>query len=133
MKPVMQTRYGWPHGNCYAACVASLMELPIEDMPVIPADGNFNELWDAWLAERGFARICFRHAPDLIVKGYQILCGKSPRDVRNEKGERVDHATVGLDGKFVHDPNPEGTFLLDGVVDEVEIIYPLDIGGILGF
>jgi hypothetical protein len=39
MKPVMQTRFGKPLGNCWAAAIASILELPLEvtdwavDMP----------------------------------------------------------------------------------------------------
>jgi hypothetical protein len=133
MKPVMQTRFGFPNGNCYAACVASILEMPIEDMPVIAADEDFNDRWDAWYAEHGLARVTFRPGADWKPKGYYVLCGKSPRDIFNGKGERVDHATVGLDGNFVHDPNPDGTFLLNGVIEEIDIIYPLSLGGWLGW
>lgn len=33
MKPAMQTKFGEYEGDCFAACIASLFELPIEDVP----------------------------------------------------------------------------------------------------
>jgi hypothetical protein len=125
MRPVRQTAFGYPHGNCMAACVASLLELPIEEMPVIPADANFNETWDAWLRDRGFARICFHSdGTNFIPKGYYLLAGPSPRPIVDENGVRAFHVVVGLDGKPVHDPHPDDTFL--DSITEVEILYPLD-------
>ena len=32
MKPVDQTSFGFPGGNCFSACVASILELPIDDV-----------------------------------------------------------------------------------------------------
>ena len=34
MTPVHQTKYGSPHGNCFAACVASLLGRKIEEVDI---------------------------------------------------------------------------------------------------
>jgi hypothetical protein len=129
MKPIKQTTFGWPHGNCYAACVASVLELPLEDMPLVPADADFNAAWDGWFASRGLTRINFNVAAagTWRPEGYSILCGINPRGIRNEQGELVHHATVALNGTPLHDPHPDNTFLLEAT--EIEIIYRLDPAG----
>lgn len=33
MKPVDQTTFGFPGGNCFSACIASLLEMPLDDVP----------------------------------------------------------------------------------------------------
>lgn len=33
MKPVTQTKFGDPEGNCLMACVASIVEVPIDECP----------------------------------------------------------------------------------------------------
>ena len=43
MKPVDQTTFGSPHGNCFQAGVASALELPLEEVPHF-CDGD-NPMW----------------------------------------------------------------------------------------
>jgi hypothetical protein len=108
-----------------AACVASLLELPLVEMPIVLAADQFNNTWDAWLRARGLARICFHsNGTNFAPKGYHLLAGPSPRPIVDENGARAFHVVVGLDGVPVHDPHPDGTFLEK--ITEVEIIYPLD-------
>ncbi len=33
MKPVDQTTFGHPGGNCFSACVASLLEMSVDQVP----------------------------------------------------------------------------------------------------
>jgi hypothetical protein len=128
VKPIHQTEFGWPKGNCYAACVASLMEIPLEDCPVVPEgeDSDWNQIWDNWYADRGIARLVFPYTPEYLVKGWQILAGITPREIQDGTGKRPMHAVVGLDGKAVHDPHPDSTFFADAVPAEVEILYFLN-------
>jgi hypothetical protein len=125
MRPVVQTTFGYPLGNCYAACVASLLEIPLESCPVIPAGADWNGIWDAWFAARGIARVCFSLGDgSWVPKGYAILSGISPRVMFDENNERVHHCCVGLNGELVHDPHPDQSFL-EGVT-MADILYPLD-------
>jgi hypothetical protein len=141
MKPVTQNKFGHPHGNCYAACVASIFEVPIETLPQLPEDdavviakyqtdankehwdiGNYYdawwwEMWDAWFKEQGLSR--FRMDYKLFdtryykqPPGYSILVGESDRGFK--------HATVALNGKLVHDPHPDRTGLT--TMEQFEII-----------
>ena len=114
MTPVDQTTFGvkrWPYlpGNCLSACVASILDLPAERVPLFvqksdPCDGIWPERLDTWLAEQGLGALIL---PASIVlappEGFYILYGRS---VKN-----FEHAVVGKAGHVVHDPHPSRTGL----------------------
>lgn len=133
MKPIMQTVTGIK-GNCFAACLASLFETPLEGIPDFHeapegADADtVNACWyknmRAWLNSRGFGHIILTFTDatqwqSLCLDGYHIVSGKSGRDVGN-----LLHATVWHNGKMVHDPHPDQTGILAPM--EIDLIYPLD-------
>lgn len=127
MKPVDQTTFGFPGGNCFSACVASLLEIPIDEVPYFMGDhleddgGAWFERFNAWLRERGWWSVCFKLDSDWRPAGYHILSGKSPR-----AGERryALHSVVALGGDIVHDPHPDR----DGIKshDDVCLLIPMD-------
>lgn len=128
MKPVKQTIFGERTGNCFAACIASILEVPLDTVPnfcatsVTPEGQDWLMAANQWLAGKGLALLDVDIQPDgslgrinaLSDGAYCIISGKSPR------GE-FSHATVGryrLDNKsvthwldFVHDPHPSNEFL----------------------
>ena len=129
MRPVDQTTFGHPGGNCFSACVASLLHLPIENVPYFMGDPDEpGHVWagrlDAWLEPRGFYALHFDVDPDrhqsLWPKGYFILCGKSPRG---------DHAVVARGSATVHDPHPlrDGLIKIEGFVLIVPLFYGRDL------
>jgi hypothetical protein len=103
-------------GNCQQAVVASVLGLPIEDVP------NFNEcrgFWNgyhAFLKSRGFIDVELpnNRCPDCFYLAY----GKSPRGVL--------HAVVYHGGNLAHDPHPSRAGII--AVDEVHLIVPIEIG-----
>lgn len=118
MKPVDQTTFGHPGGNCFSACVASLLELQIGDVPYFMDEtkGKWHDQLDAWLAERRLYALHFRiddrsvyDKEELWPKGFFILNGRSPRG---------DHAVVARGNAMVHDPHPgrDGLDSVDGFV-----------------
>jgi hypothetical protein len=127
----MQTKLLPPGGNCFAACVASILELDLADVPAVefekvngspddPDAVRFWRTWRNWLAEIGFGRACIGATRDDGVlfepDGYAILTGKSPRGEWN-------HSVVCFNGQLRHDPYPDG----DGVRAPYvawEILYP---------
>lgn len=122
MNPVDQTTFGHPGGNCFSACVASLLELSIADVPYFmdePAD-EWTKRLDAWLAPRGFYAVHFNVDPKYCdeekawPKGFYILNGKSPRG---------DHAVVAHGRETVHDPNPKRDGLVS--IDGMTLLVPL--------
>lgn len=109
MKPVKQTTAN----NCYAACFASILEIPIEDVPCFGRK-NFLKQADEWLrAKHDYTLLGFSGDFYCIPAVYHIMCGKSPRGIY--------HAVVGFQGKMVHDPHPSN----DGIeVEDYEFLFP---------
>lgn len=103
MIPVDQTRSGAIDGNCLEACIASILELPLEAVPDLACrahDGTDGEHWMEPLTR--FARIhgyAVAYVTDahLRPRGHHIACGPS---------DAGGHAVVALDGRIVHCPHP---------------------------
>lgn len=124
MKPVFQTDLTPTHGNCFSACLASVLELPIERVP------NFYDLaphsepaawWAevrAWLAPLGWGVIHATVPAEVLAEypGILIVGGKTSR--------YTDHAVVYVDGQLAHDPWPGGQGLVE--IDTMDLLYPLD-------
>jgi len=98
MIPVNQTVLTEGDGNCVAACVASILELGIDEVPNFIMDEAQPYSWDVWLtkwcAAHGVNARWTRQRP----YGLSIGLGTSWRG--------TDHAVVMKDGRTVHDPNP---------------------------
>ena len=108
MVPVEQTRLSPDEGgNCHAACIASILECPLEDVPqLLPGDAVSDAAWDeyrprlnAWLRERNLIELYFS-AGDWKPTGYAIAGVKSVRF------PGFEHAVVALNGEIVWDPHP---------------------------
>jgi hypothetical protein len=120
MKPVTQTTFYDPsmpvdqqRGNCWSACLASLLELDIEEVPdFVQIEVSGGQYWWEhtleWLAHRGYrlARVMGE-----LPKDPYIMCGISPR---SPNGEPVGHSVIYQDGVMIHDPHPSG----DGITAE---------------
>ena len=115
------------HGNCFNACIASLLERPLREVALIHprrsvqlSDGSvqleenseWHEQWDAWLIEQGY-KVTY-HPASSPPKGFSIASGYSDRifpEGHRFAGRRISHAVVAFDGVPVHDPYPlKGTF-----------------------
>jgi hypothetical protein len=131
VKPVYQTKSGdgsngTPHGNCVAACYASLLEIPIEDVPELsdPAVApNQYRAEQAWLATRGLSIVHIRADEGQVMPGvmsdapFYMLSGISPRG--------FGHRVIARDGEIVHDPHPEGGGLKHVIA--FVLLLPLDL------
>jgi len=95
MIPVTQTRTG-KTGNCFAASLASVLGLPLKQVPDFKKANEDPEV-NVWLAKRGLR---YREVPATQPppKGWHIICGVSPRGGY--------HAIVGFDGLEEWDPHP---------------------------
>ena len=106
MKPVDQLIFNDTLGDCFRACVASIFEMPIKEVPNFWEQTQnaavFWKLNSDWLAKnKGFRyiNVSFKETGKHLVDG--ILCiaiGESPRG-------KIDHAVVWQDG-IIHDPHP---------------------------
>jgi hypothetical protein len=146
MIPITQDRVGSMHGNCYAACIASIYEIPLESLPKVPEDASvviakyqtennamywteqnyfdawWHDMWDEWFEANNIQRFKFDYPTHSSQrpKGYGILTGTSPR--KNSEGKNLTHAVVYHDGLLEHDPHPDRSGLLS--MDSITLFYP---------
>jgi hypothetical protein len=97
-------------GNCFNACVASILERPLRDVcEVLPDfDGDYWGEWRKWLAAIGM-EINWHPLNQPIPKGYAIATGYGGRfypDGHKNAGKPIAHAAVVFNGEPVHDPFP---------------------------
>jgi hypothetical protein len=97
MRPLDQTSYGIHDGNCFSACIASILEVPLWGVPYFW--GPRQPCFARWLAGRGLTATLYPRAVH-VPSGYSIAGGHSPRFVGKM------HACIALDGVVVHDPHP---------------------------
>lgn len=119
MQAIDQTTFGEGLGNCFSACVASILELPIDDVPFFGADELWWTRFSEWLEARNLYAVCLKHRAGRAPVGYHILSGKSPR------GEFL-HSVVAKGDDIVHDPHPSRANILDRT--DCIIIVPMDVG-----
>jgi hypothetical protein len=105
-----------PLGNCLPACVASLLEVPLEQVPHFGAN-DWVEHLTKWLATRGYYPIVCTLPTDWRPAGLYILAGKSPR------GDFL-HAVIARGDEIIHDPHPSRAGVLSRA--DATILVPLD-------
>lgn len=114
MKPIDQEFIHRPeigqYGDCQRAVIASLLELPISEVPhfLQLANGDPSVYWEglqAFCRSRGYAYMTVPARSGALFCGddgpiYHEISGPSPR------GNGVFHAVVGCNGDVVFDPHP---------------------------
>jgi hypothetical protein len=100
MTPVDQTKTlaEGLRGNCLAASVASLFNLPLTEIPEFEEmpEGAWKQALEHWALGQG-KRLVKKRPGDYVQNEHYIALGLS------ERGNK--HATIGLNGKIVHDPH----------------------------
>jgi hypothetical protein len=115
MKPVDQTKFGRLAGNCMQACIASILEIPIEEAFDSSPYGPGKEWWNPfqeWCEDHGLGVLYFDHDSQTIIGNcYGIACVSL-------EGVDEGHAVVGKYEMFSvgdvlhwrmtveHNPNP---------------------------
>ena len=101
MKPVDQTVINDMTGNCFTACIASILELPIDKVPNFMEDKNH---WYIaayqWLYDKGYELKHKKLEDGETLPGYWISSGKSYRFPDQH------HAVVYYKKEMAHDPHP---------------------------
>lgn len=131
MRPVYQTKFetnvtrpddpdAW--GDCFSACVASILEIELSEVPVFAASptGSWFLAFEEWARSRSLGVVVSytEGAPWYISPGVlAIASGKSPR------GEWRHSVVMDGLGEIVHDPRPEGGGL-DGNATEIMFLVP---------
>ena len=115
MKKVFQTKFG-KEGNCFSACIASILELSIDDVPCFLEDAGmwyFN--YQQWARKHNLDLVGItewgKETIGFIPQVYSIVSGLGPRGLQ--------HSTVYFGNEMVHDPHPEE----GGVKDITDWIY----------
>ena len=115
MKPVMQTDLSFDTGNCGEACIASILEIGLKDIPMLhnpenPQDGHdYCKNLREFLSKFGLSYMDVSmqegcDPKDFFKDCWVIVSGPSPR--ATEDWHR--HAVVWKNGEIVHDPHPQG-------------------------
>ena len=103
-------------GNCWQAAVASILELPLEEVPdiqIYDEDMHWFDQFREWLAQYGLGAIGLSTGGNITIQGYCLMECKS---TTLKNGEM--HVVVGLNQEMIHDPNPNATNLGE-VVDYI--------------
>ena len=111
MIPVDQTKFG-ESGNCFDACLASILEIGIDKFPNFKGVG-WAKRYNIFLQNNFDMQILSIYSsPDILfsddgegINTHHIITGPGPRGFM--------HAVVGLNGKMVHDPHPDRSGLLE--------------------
>jgi hypothetical protein len=107
MKPVDQTTFGEEKGNCFSACVASILEISIEEVPFFMGPGAWWPRFQEWLEKRDYYPLSWsvpeKDQKNMAPYGVHILSGKSPRDIQYPE---YSHAVVACGSEIIHDPHP---------------------------
>lgn len=116
MKQVEQTKLG-SDGNCFEACIASLLDCAIEEVPDLGAyeeDNTWLGVLNDWL-ERTYGlgylecRVPHRERDEFWKDKnfYHIIIGPT------SLSQDIHHAVVGRKGRMLWDPHPEHIGILD--------------------
>lgn len=129
MKPVRQTRFNNGYGNCFNACVATLLDLPIEKVDVIWNEENWLKQLDEIIHPLGYCFIAWCWDKDSqpwhwVGNCYMIATGDGPRGCRHSV--IVHHYIDPDDGKHCvvnhWDPHPDEKYLT--TIDYVGVLFP---------
>lgn len=136
----MQTIVDPERGNCFAACIASILDLPLSEVPnfAVAADWWWFS-FVTWAAERGY-RVCSTTEPENEMRlpphgTYLLLGGQSPRFPKG-----ILHSVVATrtwerakPWRLVHDPHPSGDGILGEPTDAQWFVGHADFEGPWGW
>jgi hypothetical protein len=105
MIPVTQTRTGKVDGNCFPACLASILEIPLESIPEFGGEDEWIENTAKFLESVGLYYVQVK--PDDPMLRVMFSVGRAYHTVKGTSPRGGQHACVGLNGKIVFDPHPQ--------------------------
>lgn len=105
-------------GNCMQACIASLFNIPLGDVPNFAAVKNWFKVLNDFVKDRGFY-IYERHSQEgylWIPRAYTLVAGQSSRGCK--------HLVIYKNGVLFHDPHPSN----EGIktVEDIWFLVPID-------
>ncbi len=130
MIPVYQTKFGGSEapeedqGNCMAACLASIFELFLEDVPDFAGEitnGQWYVHLQRWLATMNLMMVTIPiDRIPAIEADFMVSC-KSTTLPNPDDG----HMVVASNGRVVHNPRADATSI--GAVIDIWLLVPLDL------
>lgn len=121
---VMQTRFGPKAGNCFSACLATLLgigidEVPEEDLTWMEGIPSFEQV-NAWVRPMGLAyfEVLWDDRSFVPLDGVLgIAIGPGPRGCNHAVVVQVRKDEITCYLHFLHDPHPSGKYLIS--VDQI--------------
>ena len=110
MTEVTQTRTGKTNGNCFAACLASILELPLTSIP------DFSGAGEGWLKQVAdflepmgllYVQVDADAAESDPILKIMFGRGETFHTVEGVSPRGGQHACVGRNGVIVFDPHPQ--------------------------
>jgi hypothetical protein len=130
MTPVFQDKFGHGRGNCLQAAIASVIGLPLEDVPDF-ADGDsqwFLRVYQ-WCIEKRIGVVYFPdgNLPPIIGNCYGVAGVRVSESSEETHAVVMQYEVVAIaetgefkwEGRVVHDPNPRRltiTEILDHII-----------------
>ena len=129
MIKVYQTKFGKGKGNCLQACVASILELKLEEAPVTSGFDTHQEQVDSinkYLAKFK-KKLWFSTDPEdvpkniyCLVSGHSWRCRCGKKEIEDD-GNHMYHTCVGFSFKgdifIIHDPHPATIGSANGIIE----------------
>lgn len=131
-----QTTFGGPgspieeRGNCYSACVASILGLPLENVPNFCAiDDDWFVKANEWLHENcGVVVLSFSGEDPLV--NHQQEYGESVVYIATGRSPRGDwhHSVLWKNGCVLHDPHPSRAGIVGRPIEwDIFVVTNIDI------
>lgn len=126
------------NGNCLAACVAGMLDIPIGNVPEEYRMAATQEAGIQWKIHREFLRQygirpaswkVWTWTERQIANFWLYIGSESPVLVSGKSARGFDHATVYRNGELFFDPHPDGTGIER--ILEIELWILLDPGRLL--
>lgn len=122
MKPVSQTKFGIGVGNCWEACIASILEIELDSIPNIVGAKRIETVIQ-WLLDEHkvallFVEICNEdgiHYPFVPRDQYYIVGGMSKIDRGIGISQVGPHAVVGYGNEIVHNPGKSKMICMNAI------------------
>jgi hypothetical protein len=134
LRLVDQTLFGDKNGNCFPACVATVLGIPLDEIPnwcvEVPGDdGAWYRAFAKWLNARGLAPVSFNFKSEADATNHLSwaweIAPLAPW-IAGGPTSRGQHSVVYVGRDFVHDPNPRyGRAGLDSITDATFIVAML--------
>jgi hypothetical protein len=144
MIPVFQQHIHQGEGDCIAACVASLFEIPLSDVPNFLKEAKAKHSWGLyllkkWLNDKGYGLIHLTLRDEYSIHEINWILAPgifAIASVSSQQFEGGTHAVVvefkGADNLYeleiVHDPNPNNGKYIDPKFLALYFIIPFKYG-----